>query len=157
MNLLYFVEREFSYPVSRLWSAWTNPEELENWYCPTFLSVIPGSVTNEPVIGGTWAVAVDVSANGFNAYFWGSYKEVVENEKLVHDLCYSQDELEFAVREPQPQSHLIQIDFSDLGNGCSVKFSQFGEMDKEQAEASREGMESYFDNLEKHLQSTGPK
>jgi uncharacterized protein YndB with AHSA1/START domain len=154
MNLLYFVERKFEFPVERLWEAWTKSAELEKWYSPIFLSVIPGSVTSEPVVGGTWAVGVDVSANGFNAYFWGSYQEVLENQKLVHDLNYSQDELEFALREPSPDAHRIEIDFQDLDGSCTVRFSQFGQMDQEQAEASREGMESYFDNLETHLNSS---
>ncbi len=153
MQPLYFVERQFPYPVQRLWRAWTDAQELENWYCPIYLNVIPGSVTSEAELGGIWAVGVDVSANGFNAYFWGTYQEVIENQKLVHDLNYSQDELEFAVREPGPYAHRIEIDFTGLGQSCKVRFSQFGEMDQEQAETSKEGMESYFDNLETFLSS----
>ena len=152
MQPLYFVEREFKHPISRLWRAWTNAQELEAWYCPVYLGVIPGSAISEPVVGGRWAIAVDVSPNGFNAYFWGTYKEVIENQKLVHELNYSQDELEFALQEPQPDAHLIQIDFLALDDGCKVKFSQLGEMDSEQAEASKEGIESYFDNLEAFLE-----
>jgi uncharacterized protein YndB with AHSA1/START domain len=153
MQPLYFVEREFEFPVSRLWSAWTIPAELENWYCPVFLTVVPGSVTSDAVVGGTWAVAVDVSANGFNAYFWGKYEVVELNKKLVHDLNYSQDELEFALAEPQPTAHRIEIDFVENKAGCSVRFSQFGQMDPTQVDATREGMESYFDNLSVHLNS----
>ena len=151
MQPLYFVERKFSFPVEKLWRAWTVSQELEKWYSPIYLNVIPGSVTSDPVVGGTWAVGVDVSANGFNAYFWGTYSEVVENQKLVHDLNYSQDELEFALRAPGADAHRLEISFTDLGGSCVVRFSQFGEMDQEQAEASKEGMESYFDNLEQLL------
>jgi uncharacterized protein YndB with AHSA1/START domain len=148
MKPLYFVERTFKFPVDRLWRAWTNSAELENWYSPVFLQVIPGSATSDAVVGGTWAIAVDVSENGFNAYFWGKYSQVEINQKLVHDLNYSQDELEFAVRELGPDAHRIEIDFTATSSGTIVRFSQFGEMPEEQADASREGMESYFDNLE---------
>jgi uncharacterized protein YndB with AHSA1/START domain len=150
---LYFVEREFPYPVERLWRAWTNSQELENWYCPTYLSVIPGSTTSDPVPGGTWAIGVDVSANGFNAYFWGTYRQVIKHQKLVQDLNYSQDELEFDLREPSEAPHRIEIVFTKLGDCCLVRFSQFGEMGSDQAEASKEGIESYFDNLEAFLNS----
>jgi uncharacterized protein YndB with AHSA1/START domain len=150
---LYFVERQFPFSVERLWRAWTSSQELESWYCPIYLNVIPGSVTSDAQVGGTWAIGVDVSANGFNAYFWGTYKEVIENQKLVHDLNYSQDELEFALRAPGPDAHLIEIDFTGSEDSCEVRFSQFGEMDQEQADASKEGMESYFDNLARHLDS----
>jgi uncharacterized protein YndB with AHSA1/START domain len=152
MQPLYFVERTFKFPVERLWSAWTQSAELEKWYCPVFLKVIPGSATSEAEVGGTWAIAVDVSDNGFNAYFWGTYFAVELHQKLVHDLNYSQDELEFALREPGAEAHRIEIDFTKIEAGTLVRFSQFGEMEQEQAEASREGMESYFDNLNNYLE-----
>jgi len=151
MQPLYFVERTFPFPAERLWRAWADASELEKWYSPVFLKVIPGSATSEAVVGGTWAIAVDVSENGFNAYFWGTYSVVELHQKLVHDLNYSQDELEFALREPGAEAHRIEIDFSNTEAGTLVRFSQFGEMDKEQADASKEGMESYFDNLESFL------
>ena len=151
MQPLYFVERTFPFPVERLWRAWTDASELEKWYSPVFLKVIPGSATSEAVVGGTWAIAVDVSENGFNAYFWGTYSVVELYQKLVHDLNYSQDELEFALREPGAEAHRIEIDFTKIEAGTLVRFSQFCEMDKEQADASKEGMESYFDNLESFL------
>ena len=152
MQPLYFVERTFKFPVERLWSAWTQSAELEKWYCPVFLKVIPGSATSEAIVGGRWAIAVDVSENGFNAYFWGTYSAVELHQKLVHDLNYSQDELEFALREPGAEAHRIEIDFTKIEAGTLVRFSQFGEMEQEQAEASREGMESYFDNLNNYLE-----
>ena len=153
MQPLYFVERTFKYPVERLWSAWTQSHELEKWYSPVFLKVIPGSATSEAEVGGRWAIAVDVSENGFNAYFWGTYSEVKLHKKLVHNLNYSQDELEFALREPGAEAHRIEIDFTNTEAGTVVRFSQFGEMEQEQAEASREGMESYFDNLNNYLEN----
>jgi uncharacterized protein YndB with AHSA1/START domain len=152
MKFLYSVEREYPVPVQRTWQAWTNAAELEKWYSPVFLKVIPGSATSEAVVGGRWAIAVDVSENGFNAYFWGTYSEVDLHIKLVHDLNYSQDELEFSLREPSSEAHRIEIDFTKTDGGTVVRFSQFGEMEKEQAEASREGMESYFDNLSRYLE-----
>jgi uncharacterized protein YndB with AHSA1/START domain len=152
MQPLYFVERTFPFPVERLWRAWTDASELEKWYSPVFLKVIPGSATSEAVVGGTWAIAVDVSENGFNAYFWGTYSVVELYQKLVHDLNYSQDELEFALREPGAEAHRIEIDFTKTDGGTLVRFSQFGEMEQEQADASREGMESYFDNLDNYLE-----
>lgn len=154
MEPLYYVERSLSYPIDRVWRAWTQAEELEKWYCPVFLEVLPGSATSDLRVGGSWAIGVDVSANGFNAYFWGTYQNIELHKNLTHDLCYSQDELEFALRQAQPDAHTVSIDFEDLGSGCKVRFSQFGQMDQEQAEASKEGMESYFDNLETYLRSS---
>jgi len=150
-NELYFVEREYSVDIDTLWNAWTSVEALEQWYCPTQLSVVPGSVVSENFVGGRWAVGVDVSAHGFNAYFWGRYSEFEFQKKLVHTLCYSQEEDEFRARDDNAPAHTIVIDFEDRHGKAWCKFTQFGEMPAEQAEMSRQGMISYFDNLENFL------
>ncbi len=148
---LYFVEREYAVSINQLWSAWTSPEKLEQWYSPTDLSVVPGSVVSENVVGGSWAVGVDVTEHGFNAYFWGRFSEVEQNKRLVHTLCYSQDAKEFEARDDNAPAHEIVIEFEDRGDTSWCKFTQFGEMPEEQAEMSRQGMMSYFDNLGKFL------
>jgi uncharacterized protein YndB with AHSA1/START domain len=88
---------------------------------------------------------------GFNAYFWGRYSEVVPNVRLVHSLSYSQDEAEFIFADDNAPAHRIVIDFEKRGKKSWVRFTQFGEMPDEQAEASRDGMNSYLDNLELYL------
>lgn len=152
-DFLYSVEREYAVPVEKLWSAWTAPAELEQWYSPTALSVVVGSAVSETKVGGRWAIGVDVSEHGFNAYFWGRYSEVVENQKLVHSLSYSQSEAEFVARDDNAPFHTIVVDFEVRNGGSWVRFSQFGEMPAEQIEATTAGMESYFDSLENYLNS----
>ncbi len=151
MNKLYSVEREYPVAVSALWSAWMDAQALQVWYSPTDLKVVPGTVVSEPIVGGWWTVAVDVSAHGFNAYFWGIYSEIEVNKKIVHSLSYSQDAAEFAAREITGQAHIIQIDFEDRGASSWVSFTQFGDLPAEPAEGAKAGMESYFDNLGNYL------
>jgi uncharacterized protein YndB with AHSA1/START domain len=147
MNKLYSVEREYPVAVSELWSAWMEADAIQLWYSPTDLSVVPGSVVSEPIVGGWWTVAVDVSAHGFNAYFWGTYSEIEVNKKIVHTLSYSQDATEFAARVITADAHVIHIDFEDRGASSWVSFTQFGDLPADQAEGAKAGMESYFDNL----------
>ena len=148
---LYFVEREYSVPLSTLWNAWIEADQLQRWYSPEVLDTVPNSATIDAVVGGDWAIAIDVSVNGFNAYFWGKYTEVKFQEKLVHTMNYSQDELEFNLRAEDQAHHVIEIDFAARGENSWVRFTQFGSMDPEQAEATKDGMESYFNNLQKYL------
>lgn len=150
-KFLYSVEREFDCSIDELWQAWTTPEALERWYCPTMLTVVPGSATSEARVGGRWAIGVDVSVNGFNAYFWGRYSEVVEHQRLVHSMSYSQDEAEFVFADDNAPAHRVELDFESRGEKSWVRFSQFGELPEEQIEATLDGMGSYFDNLEQYL------
>jgi uncharacterized protein YndB with AHSA1/START domain len=148
---LYSVEREYSVPVETLWKVWVEADQLQKWYSPEVLETVPNTATSDAVVGGEWAIGVDVSVNGFNAYFWGKYTEVKFQEKLVHTMFYSQDELEFNLRGEDETYHVIEIDFEARGENSWVRFTQFGSMDPEQAEATKDGMESYFNNLENYL------
>lgn len=150
-DFLYSVERQFDLPVEILWDAWIDAEALESWYHPVDLSVVPGSVTSDPVPGGEWSVAVDVPEMGFVAYFWGHYTEVVDQERLVHTLSYSQSAEEFALRDPEAPHHRIVIEFDSRGMYSWVKFSQYGELPEGEALQAQAGMESYFDSLEAFL------
>ncbi len=148
---LYFVEREYPVDISTLWNAWVEADQLQRWYSPEVLDTVPNSAASDAVVGGDWAIAIDVSVNGFNAYFWGKYTEVKFQEKLVHTMNYSQDELEFNLRGEDQAHHVIEIDFAARGENSWVSFTQFGSMDPEQAEATKDGMESYFNNLQNYL------
>jgi uncharacterized protein YndB with AHSA1/START domain len=155
-KFLYAVEREFSVAVGSLWHAWAEPAALEQWYCPTVLTVVPGSVTNVAAVGGPWAVGVDVSAFGMpNAYFYGRYSEVVDYRLMVHSMHYTVDAAEFETKDESTPAHTVVVEFEDRGDGQSwCKFSQYGEMSEGEAARAQEGMGSYFDNLEAFLATT---
>lgn len=150
-DLAYSVERTYPVGMDAMWRAWTDADALEQWYAPTDLSVVPGSVVSEAVEGGRWAVAVDASAYGHIAYFWGRYTEVVRGSRLVHGLAYSQDEAEFLARDDDAPHHDIVIDMEGRDGGTWVRFAQYGDMPAEQAAMAQAGMESYFDSLALHL------
>ena len=150
-EFLYCVEREYPYPIERLWAAWTDAAELEQWYSPTDLSVVPGSVVSDAVVGGWWTVAVDVTVYGFNAYFYGRYTAVDPLIQIEHRLAYTQSAEEFAARDESMPSHRIVIDFEERGHLTWVRFSQFGELPEGQVEQTQQGMESYFDSLGEYL------
>ena len=150
-DLAYSVERTYPVGMDAMWRAWTNADELEQWYAPTELSVVSGSVVSEAFEGGRWAVAVDASAYGHIAYFWGRYTEVIPGARLVHGLSYSQDEAEFTARDDDAPHHDIVIDMERRDGGTWVRFAQYGDMPAEQAAMAQAGMESYFDSLALHL------
>ena len=150
-DLAYSVERTYPVDADRMWRAWTDAMELERWYAPTDLSVVPGSVASEAAEGGRWAVAVDATSYGHIAYFWGRYTEVVPLSRLAHSLSYSQDEAEFLARDDDAPHHEIVIDMESRDGGTWVRFAQYGDMPADQAAMAQAGMESYFDSLARHL------
>ena len=149
--LAYSVERTYPVDVDRMWRAWTDASELEQWYAPTDLSVVPGSVVSDPVIGGRWAVAVDATAYGHIAYFWGRYDDVSAGSRLIHSMSYSQEEAELVAHDDDAPYHDIVIDMEPRDSGTWVRFAQYGDMPADQAAMALAGMESYFDSLGAHL------
>jgi len=150
-DFLYSVEREFDLPVEVLWDAWVDASALEQWYHPTDLSCVPGSVTSDSVDGGAWSVAVDVPEYGFVAYFYGTYTAVVPHARIDHTMHYTQSREEFDARDESSVHHLIRVEFDSRGMRSWVKFSQFGALPEGEAAQAQEGMESYFDSLERFL------
>ena len=148
---LYTVEREFAVPVDRLWRAWTDPADLEQWYSPVGLSVVPGSVTSVPEVDGAWTAAVDVPEHGIVAWFFGRYTEVDPGRRFAHTLHYTQDRAELDARDESSPHHVVSVDFEPRGDASWARWSQFGEMPAEQVAATKAGMESYFDSLEAFL------
>jgi uncharacterized protein YndB with AHSA1/START domain len=148
---LYSVERTYPVSIETLWNASVDPKALEVWYSPVQLEVAPGTVENEAVVGGIWTVGVDVPEYNFVAYFFGVYTKVIEHELLVHTMNYTQSLEDFKKRVASPEEHIVQLDFKEVDGGSWVSFTQFGELPEGQVDATKAGMESYFDNLGKFL------
>jgi uncharacterized protein YndB with AHSA1/START domain len=147
----YSVERTFKTDLETMWSAWMNAESLEAWYHPTMLKSVEGVFESEPVVDGVWAVAVDVSMHGFNAYFYGKYTALVENVRIEHTMHYTQDAAVFEARDFGTEFHNVIIEFEPRDGGVWAKFSQFGVLPEGEAPRAQEGMESYFDSLDAFL------
>lgn len=150
---LYSVERTYPVSIEALWNAWVDPKALEVWYSPVQLEVAKDTVENEAVVGGVWTVGVDVPEYNFVAYFFGVYTKVVELELLEHTMNYTQSLEDFKKRVASPEEHIVQLDFKEVDGGSWVSFTQFGELPEGQVDATKAGMESYFDNLGKFLSS----
>jgi uncharacterized protein YndB with AHSA1/START domain len=148
---LYSVEREFSFPVSDLWSAWTDVKNLENWYHGTSHDSVKGATVSEFYVGGIWAVGIDVVSHNFAVYFYGTYQMIELHSRIEHSMHYTESKEEFAIKDMTTPSHDIVIDFEERGNSTWVKFSQFGELPEGQAQQAQAGMESYFDSLSNYL------
>ncbi|HET8755570.1 MAG TPA: SRPBCC family protein [Solirubrobacteraceae bacterium] len=75
------VVRDFDAPRHLVYKAWTTPELVSRWW-PSGR----GRMTVAEIdlrVGGAWR-SVMVTESGFEVAFHGEYREVVENERIVH-------------------------------------------------------------------------
>ena len=71
--------RDFEVEPDRVFEAWTNPELFRNWFMT--LQATNKVAKNDLQVGGDWEVVDHRQGQDFRAI--GTYKEIVDNEKLV--------------------------------------------------------------------------
>jgi uncharacterized protein YndB with AHSA1/START domain len=74
------IERQFDAPKHLVYKAWTTPELIKRWW-----NAKRGTVTIADVdlrVGGAWRWVM-MTDRGFEVVFYGEYREIVPNERLV--------------------------------------------------------------------------
>lgn len=151
MQPAYFVEREYAYPIEKLWQAWTQATALQAWYHGVDHRCVPNSVTEDAAVGAIWSVGIDVPQYNIQVFFYGTYLTVTPQTQLVHTMHYTESAADFAVKDMTTPAHRVVIDFEQRHGGTWVRFSQFGDLPAEQIPLATAGMQSYFDSLQQYL------
>ena len=77
--------REFDAPPELVWKAWTTPELVSRWWPGK-----RGEMTSCEIdlrVGGSYRYVM-VAQGGYEVAFHGEYREIVENERIVHTEVY---------------------------------------------------------------------
>jgi len=80
------ITREFDAPRHLVYRAWTTPELVRRWWYAE-----RGEMTGAEIdlrVGGAWRFAM-VTPNGFGVVFYGEYREIVPDERLVWTEIYA--------------------------------------------------------------------
>ena len=136
------ITRVYDAPRELVWRAWTDPDRLSQWWGPAGWSTPRENVTMDVRPGGRFYVN-SISDEGVEMAVEGSYREVVEPERLV---------LEEAAETNWHDGSVSVVTLTDLGDGrtelvlrATIHTSAEGASD---AEA---GMNSTLDRLAGHL------
>ena len=79
------ITREFAAPKHLVFKAYTTPELIKRWWSGKRGQTKLAEVDLR--VGGTWRFVMDTN-EGFEVAFHGTYKEIVENERLVSTEVY---------------------------------------------------------------------
>ena len=130
------VQRAFDAPIDRVFTAFTDPEELERWYAP-------GPMTTEvhefdPRPQGTFSISMHGGEGPHDVE--GTFLEVVENERIVHTW-----------QGPSGGETKVTITFEPVDAGTLVELTH-EEFDSAEAVQSHvEGWVGIYDKLADHL------
>jgi uncharacterized protein YndB with AHSA1/START domain len=134
--------RVYEAPRELVWRAWTQPEELVQWWGPPGWSTPLETVTMDVRAGGDFRLT-SVSDEGVEMPVLGVYREVVEPERLVLD--------EPADGSWHEGSESV-VTFTDLGGGrTEVAIRAIIQTTDEMRKNAEQGMRATFDRLADHL------
>ena len=136
------ITRVFDAPRHLVFEAWTNEENLKQWFAPPDFNIL--KLEGEYREGGTWLSRMQ-SSNYGTVQMSGTYQEIIPDEKLV--FTHSWDE-EFGGTGHET---IITVTFTDQGEKTLMNFHQAFFKSKEIRDDHNDGWTQFFDHLDEYL------
>lgn len=150
-NSSFTLSREFSYSIEKVYSAWTEADQLKKWWGPAGFELEISKFNLAPE--GIFLYCIKSESFG---EMWGRfiYNEIISNSKLCYINSFSNSDGEI-IRAPfnelWPLEISNEITFESNGDNTILKFTGFP-LNANLAEI--ELFNSFFDNLTKGFTGT---
>lgn len=130
------VETTVNAPVDKVWTYWTEPEDIVQWNNASDDCHTPHA-ENDLQKGGRFSYRMEAKDKSFGFDFAGTYDDIRINEYIEYTL---------------DDGRKVQISFS--GNGNQTKISEtFQTEDTNSVEMQRQGWHTILDNFKKYTES----
>ena len=137
------ITRVFDAPRELVWKAWTEPEQLAQWWGARGWTNPVERITMDVRPGGAFSVTSVSDEDGSEMTVRGAYGEVVEPERLV---------LEEPAEGSWHEGAVSVATFTDLGDGRTEMMVRTTiHTTDEMRQMAEEGMATSFDRLAAHL------
>src|SRR3954447_21443802 len=103
------ITRVYDAPVEAVWDAWTNPEQVAQWWGPRGFTLTTHSKDLRP--GGSWAYTMH-GPDGTDYPNKTVFLEVEKHAKLVYD---------HGANDDRPPMFRVTVRFTPLGQGAKEK------------------------------------
>ena len=134
------ISRIFSAPRERVFAAWTEPEQIKQWFGPDICQVVEAHVDLR--VGGEYRFLAKNPEMGEFA-LRGEYREVTPPAKLIYTWQW-EDDPDYVDRET-----LVTVEFVDLGNSTEVRLTHENLPGAESIKNHEHGWSGGFDKLER--------
>jgi uncharacterized protein YndB with AHSA1/START domain len=155
----FIISRTFNAPLDRVWKAWTEPEQMAQWWGPKGFDADVKTLDLKP--GGTFLYRL---LSPQSQEMWGRmlFREIVPKEKLVFINSFSDPDGGVTRHPMAPNWPLLMhttISFTEAGGKTTVTVEWMPyEASQTECETFEEGRDSMqagwtgtFDKLESHL------
>jgi len=131
------ITRILDAPPVLVYKAWTTPEHMVRWMGPEGFTA--PSVKLDVRVGGHYRGLIR-SREGKDYWFRGTYREVVENCRLVFTFAWEED-------GERGEENLVTVIFAEEGGKTRMTFKQVPFLSAEERDGHNEGWSEAFDKL----------
>ncbi|MGH2948760.1 MAG: SRPBCC family protein [Solirubrobacteraceae bacterium] len=132
-------------PRELVWKAWTEPEQLAQWWGPKGLSTPRNTIELDLRPGGVFKLTMVSDGTGSEFPSDMQFREVVEPERIVFGW-----EAQRGLGAGE-----VTVTFNDLGDRTEMTTRFVGYQTEEIARASQVGWSTQIDKLAEHLAAKG--
>jgi uncharacterized protein YndB with AHSA1/START domain len=134
------IKRFINAPRARVYAAWTDPEELKQWWGPE--GVQTRNFVADARLGGKYRWDL-LNQEGEEMSVFGEYRELIPGKKIVFTWKWDDDEAW------ENKSSVVTIELSDRDGGTEIKLTHVQLPSEESRNRHNEGWGSVLDRLEK--------
>jgi len=136
------IKRFFNCPVEKVYSAWTDPEQLRKWHAPGEVKV--DSASADLKIGGRYRIEMIIGPDGQTSTTYGEYKEIVSNKRLVYTWGWE---------GPDRYETIVTVEFNPKDNGTELVLTHERFSDTDGRDKHQYGWNGCLDKLESFLKN----
>lgn len=126
------IERSFDAPIDLIWRMWTEPDHFKAWFGPQGAAIPVARM--DVRVGGSRLVGMEMETpNGLmQMWFTGTYREVVENERLVYTESMSDESgkvlsaSDMGMPEGHPTTTEVIVELKEVGGRTRMVMTHVG-------------------------------
>ncbi|HXY60654.1 MAG TPA: SRPBCC domain-containing protein [Chthoniobacterales bacterium] len=133
------IKRVINAPPSRVYAAWTDPEQLKQWWGPK--EVKTRTFSADARVGGKYRWDL-INQEGEEMSVFGEYRELVPDKRIVFTWKWDDDEAWEA------KNSVVTIELSECDGGTELKLTHVQLPSEASRDRHNEGWNSVLDRFE---------
>ena len=149
------IRREFNSSLQKLWQAWTEPEQVMQWWGPKSFTCPVSKIDFR--VGGKYLFSMR-GPEGKDNWSTGTYKEIIPMKKIVCTDSFSDKDgnvihaAEYGLPGNWPTELLVTLVFEDMNGKSKLTLTHSG-IPEEMQRQTQNGWEESLDKLDAFLSS----